>query len=227
MFVRFRASARRLDLALVEPKREGAKVRQEHVASLGSCPVEPSTADRVAFWRRLHERLARLSNRITPEDSAKILGAVHAKVPMVTPDEQRALQLENAEKDARLLAGARDILDIEGHRKMAAAVEKKIAKGVETAERAEAAAGRVAKIKRGEDVQGGLGKPMTHEDVVAALLELGLTRKDLRRAEWYASLGDKFEPAMEAVLKNPKFWEARDDLFARLMRRAIRDRARG
>jgi len=31
----------------------------------------------------------------------KVLGEVHARIPMVTADEQRALQMENAEADVR------------------------------------------------------------------------------------------------------------------------------
>jgi hypothetical protein len=70
-------TARRLQVSVVETRWSGGKVRHEHVASLGSVP---------------HERLARLANRIDAAAQAKILAAVHARVPMVTVDEQRALQ---------------------------------------------------------------------------------------------------------------------------------------
>ena len=91
MFVRFRDLAYRLQLSLVETRRLDGKVRHEHVASLGSIETPPTIADRIAFWSRLHERLGRLSNRIDGEMQGKVLGAVHARVPMITPDEQRAL----------------------------------------------------------------------------------------------------------------------------------------
>jgi hypothetical protein len=52
------------------------------------------------FWRGLHERLAQLSNRLDVETLGKVMGAVHARVPMVSPEEQRALQLGSAKKDA-------------------------------------------------------------------------------------------------------------------------------
>jgi hypothetical protein len=49
---------------LVEGRRVCGKVRHEHIASLGSILVPATIADPVVFWRRLHERLAKLSNRI-------------------------------------------------------------------------------------------------------------------------------------------------------------------
>jgi len=101
MFVRFRASAHRLNLSIVETRRRGAKVCQEHVGSLGSYPLEPSMADRIGFWRRLFERLDNLSNRIATDDQAKILDAVNARIPAPTVDDTRSQQLENAKRDAR------------------------------------------------------------------------------------------------------------------------------
>src|SRR5262245_51607777 len=109
MFVRFRETRRRLQVSLVETRRIDGSVRNEHLAGLGSLEMPPSIADRIAFWNRLHQRLANLSNRLTVEDSTKVLGAVHSKVPMPTADDQRALQLENAESDARFWFGLRDM----------------------------------------------------------------------------------------------------------------------
>jgi hypothetical protein len=100
MFVRFRQAGHKLQTSLIETRRVDGKVRHEHIASLGSIILPPSVADRITFWQRLHDRLAKLSNRVTAEDQGKVLGAVHAKVPMVTADEQHALQLENAKADA-------------------------------------------------------------------------------------------------------------------------------
>jgi hypothetical protein len=101
MFVRFRVRETPYGLAmsLVETSRENGKVRHDHVASLGSIETPLSVAARIEFWRGLHERLAQLSNRLDAETRGKVMGAVHARVPMVTPDEQRALQLENAKGD--------------------------------------------------------------------------------------------------------------------------------
>jgi hypothetical protein len=102
MFVRFRQSTQRLQLSLVETRRVGGKVCQEHVAALGSILTPPSVSDRITFWQRLHQRLGNLSNRVDTAAQAAILGAVHARVPMVTLDEQRAVKLENAKADMRL-----------------------------------------------------------------------------------------------------------------------------
>ena len=44
----------------------------------------------IEFWRGLHERLAQLSNRLDAETRGKVMVAVHARVPMVTLEEQRA-----------------------------------------------------------------------------------------------------------------------------------------
>jgi hypothetical protein len=99
MFVRFRETPYGLVVSLVETRRENGKVRHEHVASLGSIETPPSVAARVDFWHGLHERLAQLSNRLDAETRGKIMGAVHARVPMVTlrrgpqPDRRRALEL--------------------------------------------------------------------------------------------------------------------------------------
>jgi hypothetical protein len=96
MFVHFRETPYGLAMSLVETRRENGKVRHEHVASLGSIETPLSVAARIEFWRGLHERLDQLSNRLDAETRGKVIGAVHARVPMVTPDEQRALQLEKA-----------------------------------------------------------------------------------------------------------------------------------
>jgi hypothetical protein len=36
--------------------------------------------DRITFWAALHERLAKLHNRITPEEQARVLGLVHERI---------------------------------------------------------------------------------------------------------------------------------------------------
>jgi hypothetical protein len=102
MFARFREKPARLQVSLIETRRVGGKIRHEHIASLGSITLPLSIAHRIAFWRRVHERPARLANRIDVETQAKILGAIHAKVPMVTAAEQQSLKLENAQADQRL-----------------------------------------------------------------------------------------------------------------------------
>jgi hypothetical protein len=100
MLVHFRETPYGLAMSLVETRRENGRVRHEHVASLGSIEMPLSVAARIEFWHGLHERLGQLSSRLDAETRGKVIGAVHARVPMVTPDEQRALQLENQKGDA-------------------------------------------------------------------------------------------------------------------------------
>jgi hypothetical protein len=179
MFVRFRRVAHRLQVDLETTRRVAGKVKAEHIATLGSVPLEPPVADRLAFWVQAHVRLDRLSNRIGP-DMAKIIGQLHECVPMVTPDEQRQLQLENARADEKfhieLAAGNADVA--EGHEKVKIVTEAAIAASraaaAEHSERAAAARDRAARIERGERVTGGLKRPVTREDMVKALKDAGI-----------------------------------------------------
>src|SRR5262252_1650052 len=82
MFVHFRETPYGLAMSLVENRRENGRICHEHVANLGSIETPPSVAARIEFWRGLHERLAQLETR------GKVMVAVHARVPMVTPEEQ-------------------------------------------------------------------------------------------------------------------------------------------
>jgi len=100
MLVHFRETPYGLAMSLVETHRENRRVHHEHIASLGSIETPPSVVARIEFWRGLHERLDQLSNRLDAETRGKVMAAVHARAPMVTPDEQRALQLEKPKGDA-------------------------------------------------------------------------------------------------------------------------------
>ena len=94
MFVRFRRVEShlqiRLQVSIAESRRVNGKVRVEHIASLGSVGDPATIAERVEFWSRLHQRLAKLANRIDAEAQGKIIGAIHARIPIVTVDEQRS-----------------------------------------------------------------------------------------------------------------------------------------
>jgi hypothetical protein len=71
MFVRFRQQGRRLQASLMQTQRVSGKMQSEHIASLGSVDAEVSVRERLAFWAKLPERLARLANRVGPDDQAR------------------------------------------------------------------------------------------------------------------------------------------------------------
>ena len=91
MLVRFRQKDDWLQVRLVVTRRAAGRARQERVTNLGAITLPPSVADRLAFWRGLHERLAKLSNRIDTGTQAKILTSIHARVPIVTAAEQSTI----------------------------------------------------------------------------------------------------------------------------------------
>jgi hypothetical protein len=196
MFVRFRQNESRLQVSLVETRRVNGKVRHEHIASLGSLEWPPSVEARIAFWQRLHERLAKLSNRVDATARAKILGDIHARIPMVTLDEQRALQFENAKADEQFWSSLHDMhaSTVEDHKGLAVNVEDRIAQGhAEMAKAAQArdiAKARRERLERGEDVPGGLGKPLTPKDAKRIFREAGLTASDIRHCVNLNTLAD-------------------------------------
>jgi hypothetical protein len=201
MFVRFRQSVERLQLSIVETRRVAGKVRHEHIASLGSISATLSIADRIEFWARLHERLGRLSNRIDAEALGRLLGSVHERIPMPTIAEQRALQLENAQADARFWEGVQDMnaTTVAEYKELVGGIEGTISKGEKAAayagERAAAAKDWIARIEKGETVPGGLGRPLTSKDLIPA----GWSQSDVRHALRLAALGD-FAGAFEEYL---------------------------
>jgi hypothetical protein len=184
MFVRFRQTRNRLQASLIETRRVAGKVRHDHIASFGAVDVPPSIRERLAFWASLPERLDRLANRIDDDAVGKIYAAIHGRIPMVTPDEQRSLQEENAKADERFWSGLRDMHaeNVEGHEGLIAAAERAIAAGqagiAEADVKTEAAKERLDRLARGKPVAGGFDKPMTLEDVIKAT---GWTASDLRR----------------------------------------------
>jgi hypothetical protein len=161
MFVRFRQTQTRLQVSLIRTHRVDGKVRHEHVAMLGTVDAPPSVAERLAFWQRLHERMAKLDNRVDAATQAKLYADIHARIPMVTPDEQRTLQLDNARVDEQTWSSLADLHAATGsdHERMIAKAEQ--AKAAAATEQAKAAAAaeqakdRIARIERGEDVDGG------------------------------------------------------------------------
>jgi hypothetical protein len=94
---------------------------------------------------------------------------------------------------------------VEGHKVLLSSLEKKIADGqaavISTAEKAAAARQRVEQIERGEVVVGGLGKPLTYEDMVEVLKRSGFTASDIRHFQNVAALS---EPVFEQYVEESK-----------------------
>jgi hypothetical protein len=227
MFVRFRRQGKRLQASLVETRRACGKVLTEHIGALGSVDAAVSVRERLTFWAALPARLARLGNRVGPEEHGKIYGALHARIPMVTPDEQRSIQEENAKDDERFWDTMRDLnaASVEEHKSLIASAEAKL-KGHESAaadagEKLETAKNRLQRLQRGESVSGGLGKKL---DIVAIMKAAGITPGDLRRMRLYGSLTKtEFESLLEPTRMKRRL-EAADRVFDREVRRIIRAR---
>lgn len=120
----------RLLVGLIENRRVEGKVQQTHVADLGAIDgwllpaffggLEPERANairgnlgqwfmdsveaRVAFWRELDVRLARLSNRLTAEDATKIRAAIHARI--ARPNQKILSKSKLGTRTKRLRAGS-------------------------------------------------------------------------------------------------------------------------
>jgi hypothetical protein len=187
MFTRFRTTPTLLQASIVESfrvVRVHDTVRQRHLASLGSIAHDPSPHDRIAFWQRVNAKLNALSNRIDAETQARLRGEIHAVIPMPSTDDQREVQRANAEADAQIWSALHDMnaADAAGYRAMASKAAKLAADSEERAneaqQKATAASDRLARLHRGEEVSGGLGKPATFD---AAARAAGLTAADLRR----------------------------------------------
>ena len=222
MFVRFRQTKTRLQASLIQTRRVDGRVRHEHVAMLGTVDAPPSVAGRIVFWQGLHERLARLGNRVDAATQAKLLGDIHARVPMVTPDEMRALQFDNAKADAEAwdaIAGMHGWV-VEGHEGLIASAERAkaaaAANHAKATEHAAAAKDRIARIERGEDVAGGLGKPVS----LADLLKAGFTKAEIAHCRQVHEVSEAFgfDTMTEAI------WEARDRAERRELRALHRQR---
>jgi hypothetical protein len=211
----------------MQTRRVDGKVHSEHIASLGSVDADVSVRERIAYWAALPGRLDRLGNRVAAAEHGKIYGALHARIPMVTPDEQRAVQEGNFKDDERFWDTMRDLnaASVEEHKSLIASAEAKL-KGHESAaadagEKLETAKNRLQRLQRGESVSGGLGKKL---DIVAIMKAAGITPGDLRRMRLYGSLTKtEFESLLEPTRMKRRL-EAADRVFDREARRIIRAR---
>ena len=190
MFVRFRQTAHRLQVGLTATRREGGRVRHEHVAGLGLVPLSPSAADRLAFWTKLHQRLDALSNRIDASQRGPILTAIHARIPMPTLDDHQAVQPERARADTRFWSMLADDYadDIEGQKGLLATAQKAIAEreplAADTAAKAQAAKDRLARVEEGE-VVAGIPPPRTRKEFLRLT---GMTEAKARHCERVAAI---------------------------------------
>jgi hypothetical protein len=196
MFARFRAMPRRLQVSLVETRRSEGRVRHEHVAGLGSAVLPLSPQTRLQFWEQLHPRLARLANRLDGTAQAKVLAAVHARIPMVTGEERRALQIEAAQTEAEfweVMQGSNEDMSA-GHRVLATTAERTSAETKEAAavaaQHVAAAKERIARLERGEDIAGGTVKA----DLRRLFHDAGITDTDLHH---YANVARIYELGAE------------------------------
>ena len=156
MFVRFRTTARKLQVSLIATRRSAGNVRQEHIASLGTVPLAPSPFERLAFWTRLHERLVQLANRLDAEAQGTIFAAVHARIPIPTQDEHHAEQLDRARADARFWEGLHGLHTdrIEGGRELQETGKRMVAESEAeagmVAEKLAASRAWLARVRTGE-----------------------------------------------------------------------------
>ena len=162
MLARFRQTATGLQCSLVETRRIDGKVLHELVANLGSVSKSPSVADRIAFWRRVYETLAELANRIDAETQGKIISAVHSRIPLVTPNEQRALRARPRHQGSRKAPHLHGVDERPQNE----------AEGTKDEEHAELPKERVTRAERSENIEGGPGRPTTAEELRTVLVHL-------------------------------------------------------
>ena len=108
-----------------------------------------------------------------------------------TIDDMRAVQRENAEADEKLWSGLQGMNaeQAEGHKEVAAKSARIAAdaesRAADAAAKASVAKDRIERLAKGEDVSGGLGKPMTRKDLLKAA---GISESQARHAQRVHSL---------------------------------------
>ena len=162
--------------------------------------------------------------RVGSDEHPKIYPELHARIPMRTVEDQRAVQEENLKDDERFWDAMRDLnaTSADGQKSLIATAEARL-KGHERAvadasESLEAAKDRIARLRRGEGVVGSLGKKF---DVVAAMKAAGFTQKMIKRAQ---SLADLAPAEFEVLLERTHAANAVDRALDRELHRLIRAR---
>ena len=130
---------------------------------------------------------------MTPKRKAESSAASHPRIPMVTIDQQRALQRENAEAEAKFWEGDKEYQAelANGWKSLGADLLRQggdaEAAAAEADKKATAAKERLQRLAKGEDVTGGL-RPFTREDAIRALRAGGATDSDIRHMETVSTL---------------------------------------
>jgi hypothetical protein len=231
MHIRSRLHHRRLQISLIDTRRIDGRVRQEHVAALGSVPPDMSVQDRVAFWTKLHPRLSRLDNRLDPSTRARIMGELHKIVPMVPPDAAIAGKVETAKRNVKTSTAPREMFQatINEQKAMLVKLQRDIAAGeAHVAEMADAVKrdeDKLSRLEAGEDVP--VAKELDAAAIRALLKEVGWTRSDEHRARRMAMLDEEGHAELIAELRRVVLHD--DRRHARALTRVLRrqrDRAR-
>lgn len=180
---------------------------------LGSCVIEPSVEQRREFWKAANAALARLSNRLTAEETGGIMAELHKRVPMVSAAELHALTVEQAEREAawwaNLAAAERDMAG--GHDGLAAGA-KKSADGLRIAadgaqRHADDAKARAERGRAGEAIPE--SRAMTQAELLAAL---GWSKRKLARVRAMTKLSpEDFEAHIQRSATRPEAWPRHKD----------------
>jgi hypothetical protein len=217
MFVRFRQSARRLALSLVETRREGGKVRHEHVASLGSLPNPPSANDRAVFWAKLQPRLMRLGNRLDRDTQAAILAQIHERLPMASTDDRKDAQLARAHDEKAFWSKieAMQAESAEGYRRLADKAQQDAAKAdaavADAKSHRDRINARIADIEAGKLGSDTTAKPLTREEMRKMM---GMTRAEMQHCMRVSMVAD--------ILGDGAFWRENRELVEKLHKRQRR-----
>jgi hypothetical protein len=172
-----------LQCSLVKTHRIEDAVRYEQVAGLGLIPASPSVADRLAFWRRVYEALAELASGIDADTQGKIISAVHSRIPIVTPNGQRALRVrsrpqpEKAPRHEGAKERAQNKVPTSGTDAgtlpfpRVPSLPTAEYEGMHT-EHAEVAEDRTTQAENSKSLESGFGKPMTVEEFTTVVVHL-------------------------------------------------------
>jgi hypothetical protein len=88
-------------------RRPQRRAHQQHRALLGVCHEHIAGLGSIEL--NIEDRLARLANRISTEDAARIRGSLSARIPIPSIEEQRGVQLTDARAGAALVGELRDM----------------------------------------------------------------------------------------------------------------------